>query len=69
MTRCAPSAGVVAIALTLVSCSREPAVSPAAGQSGAALPPGDRVYVTNEISGDMTIIDVRTKQSVPSVAR
>jgi YVTN family beta-propeller protein len=49
----------------VIGCSREPAApEPAAAPAPVG---GDRIYVTNEISGDMTVIHVPTKQVVATI--
>ena len=60
---------VLGSALAVGTCSREPGPSPSGEAAGtpAISDPGDRLYVTNEISGDMTVIDVRTRQVVGTI--
>ena len=61
---------LAALCMFGVSCSREPA-APASEQPAQGAPAvpegGDRLYVTNEISGDMTVIDVATRQVVSTI--
>lgn len=61
---------ILASALLLPSCSREPPAS-SAGASVAdpasATKGGGRLYVTNEISGDLSVIDVDTRRVVDTL--
>ena len=59
---------VVAVA-ALMSCSRDPApaAAPAAAADPAITTPAGRLYVTNENSGDLTVIDTATRQVIATV--
>jgi YVTN family beta-propeller protein len=55
------------VALLLAGCSQAPAPSsPAAGERTAA-PGGYRVYVTNETSGDLSVIDGTTLEVISTI--
>jgi YVTN family beta-propeller protein len=60
---------IALLTLTAISCRREstgPASAPAAPEA-APVPSGPRVYVTNERSGDMTVIDVATRRAIKTI--
>src|ERR1700724_1902836 len=63
--RSALALGVPALLLALSACSQEPAKPAAATPAPAAAPPAPppavRVYVTNEMSGDLTVINGDTQ--------
>src|ERR1700753_4280607 len=50
---------VAAMAAFCVGCS-QPQPAPQAEKKAAPAPAGPRIYVTNEVSGDLTIIDAAT---------
>jgi YVTN family beta-propeller protein len=60
--------------LMLSSCSQPPETPPAPAGSAPAVPPdpgtlrkGPRVYVTNERSGNLTVIDARTNVAIATI--
>ena len=58
-----------ALALMLAGCARDqpqPATPPAAAEPAVSTPAG-RLYVTNENSGDLTVIDTATRQVIASI--
>src|SRR5688572_14484075 len=61
---------IVTVAIAgLTSCSREPApaVPPPAASEPAIVTPAGRLYVTNENSGDLTVIDTATRQVISTI--
>ncbi len=70
------SAGILVIAaLAAAGCSRasepaaeRPTAPDAAGSTAAAaMPSGPRLFVTNEVGGDMTVIDVGTQKAIATI--
>ena len=64
---------VIGIVLSgaILACSNEPAPpsatpSPASGRASASTPPG-RLFVTNEMSGDLSVVDTATRQVVATI--
>src|SRR5262245_7534619 len=59
---------VLACLAVIPSCSREPAPTPSA-EADAAAPSGreGRIYVTNEISGDLSVIDVESRRVTATI--
>lgn len=61
---------LVLVCLMAAACSREPAAPPqpeaVEGATALSAPEG-RVYVTNEISGDLSVIDVATRRLVGTI--
>ena len=54
--------------LALVSCSEQPAPAPVAPAAAAApVTPAGRLYVTNENSGDLTVIDTATREVIATI--
>jgi YVTN family beta-propeller protein len=62
---------LVATIATVISCSREPAPAPAAPDApdapGAPDKPAGRLYVTNENSGDLSVIDTATRTVIATI--
>lgn len=59
----------VALVATLVSCSQQPPqrqAVPAPAESSVSTPAG-RLYVTNENSGDLSVIDTATRQVISTI--
>src|SRR5687768_9725627 len=65
-TRQIPCA-VVITALVLAGCSSEPKEPEPADQPPVAAPAGYRVYVTNERSDDLSVIDPATHEVVATI--
>src|SRR5688500_9667890 len=62
---------IVTVAIAgLTSCAREPAaaVPPPAASEPAIVTPAGRLYVTNENSGDLTVIDTATRQVISTIS-
>ncbi|MGH9143225.1 MAG: cytochrome D1 domain-containing protein, partial [Vicinamibacterales bacterium] len=68
--RSIPSLTILSLLLVSVACSQEPAKPAAATPAPAAAvaPPAVRVYVTNETSGDLTIINGDTQTVMATAA-
>jgi YVTN family beta-propeller protein len=61
--------GIVAV-IALAGCSNTPSGTPSATSTPAAAPVavgGPRVYVTNERSGNLTVIDVANRQAIATI--
>src|SRR5918994_4709352 len=62
--------GLLVAGSTLAGCSREPArdAEPPVNTAALAEPaPRGRLYVTNEISGDLSVIDVETERVIATI--
>jgi YVTN family beta-propeller protein len=62
--------GLLAAGAVLAGCSREPAAEaePSADTAALAEPaPRGRLYVTNEISGDLSVIDVASEKVISTI--
>lgn len=55
------------LSLVLLGCSPTKKATPAPTQVAIPEPTGPRIYTTNEVSGDMTIIDADTLNVVATV--
>src|SRR5688572_5100606 len=69
MTRVCALGAASALTLTLTACAGDhpaPAAPPGANAPAASTPAG-RLYVTNENSGDLTVIDTATRQVVATI--
>ena len=49
------------------ACSSEPAPTPPAAAVPAAVPSGPRAYVTNETSGDLSVIDIGSQKVIATI--
>jgi len=66
MTRLIDRVTIIAVALvTAAACSREPAATPP-DTADIASPPG-RLFVTNEMSGDLSVVDTATRRVVATI--
>ena len=61
-------AGAVAVSVAVAACGKgeapPPAATPAPAPVAPAPPPKVRVYVTNEWSGDLTVINADTQDAI-----
>ena len=63
-----------AISASSCSNSNQPAATKASSSTAAAptaapLPTGPRLFVTNEVGGDMTVIDIGTQKAIATIPR
>jgi YVTN family beta-propeller protein len=56
-------AGLVLVVAVAAACTRQPGET----SRPAPVPAGPRLYVTNERSGDLTVIDIATRQPIATV--
>ena len=63
------AAGTLFATLTILCCGGEPPKPAPAATSAPAPPPKVRVYVTNESSGDLTVINAETQTASCGLCR
>ena len=62
------SAFLPALLLSMLGCGKsEPTAKPAEAPGASAGPPGEWVYVTNEDSRDLTVIDAATDSVIATI--